>query len=60
MDTPAVAALISINILATVSGFVFMTIVAMRGFREMHRMWRATAGLIVQESEKIQALLREA
>jgi hypothetical protein len=60
MDATALAVLISLDILATVGGFAFMTIVAMRGFREMHCMWRATAGLIVQESEKVQDLLREA
>jgi len=34
--------------------------VTMRGFREISRIQRAIAGLIVQESEKLQALLREA
>jgi len=32
----------------------------MRGLREISRIQRAIAGLIVQESEKVQALLREA
>jgi len=34
-------------------------VLAIRGFREMSRIQRAIAGLIIQESEKGQALLRD-
>lgn len=39
-------------------GLVVSLVVTMRGFREISRIQRAIAGLIVQESEKIQALLQ--
>lgn len=39
-------------------GLVVSLVVIMRGFREISRIQKAIAGLIVQESEKIQALLR--
>jgi len=41
-------------------GLVISLIITMHGFREISRIQRAIAGLIVQESEKIQTLLREA
>lgn len=44
--------------LLEVVGLVLSLFIAMRGFREISRIQRAIAGLIVQESEKIQALLR--
>lgn len=39
-------------------GLVVSLVVTMRGFREISRIQRAIAGLIVQEPEKIQALLQ--
>ncbi len=44
--------------LLEVVGLVLSLFITMRGFREISRIQRAIAGLIVQESEKIQALLR--
>lgn len=46
--------------LAGIAALTVSILVTMRGFREMSRIQRAVAGLIVQEPEKIQALLREA
>ena len=33
-------------------------VIAVRGFREMSRIQKAVAGLVVQESEKIQQIVR--
>ncbi|MBI3990022.1 MAG: hypothetical protein HY347_10450 [candidate division NC10 bacterium] len=45
-----------LGLLVSIGGFWLMS----RNFREVSRIQRAIAGLIVQESEKLQALLREA
>ncbi|MBI3988577.1 MAG: hypothetical protein HY347_03060 [candidate division NC10 bacterium] len=42
------------------TGQIISIVISIRGFQEMSRIQRAIAGLIVQESEKVQALLREA
>ncbi|MBI3989229.1 MAG: hypothetical protein HY347_06390 [candidate division NC10 bacterium] len=46
--------------LVEIAALIISILITMRGFREMSRIQRAIAGLIVQESEKLQALLREA
>lgn len=40
------------------TGQLISIVISIRGFREMSYIQRAIAGLIVQESEKIQTLLR--
>jgi hypothetical protein len=47
-----------IGILLLGAGQIISLLYAVVGFREMHRIQRAIAGLVVQESEKAQALLR--
>jgi len=42
------------------TGQVISIVISIRGFREISWIQRAIAGLLVQESEKLQALLREA
>lgn len=44
--------------LALGMGQLFTLLYAIVSFREMHRIQRAIAGLVVQESENIQTLLR--
>jgi len=46
--------------LVEIAALIISILLTMRGFREMSWIQRAVAGLIVQESEKIQTLLREA
>lgn len=42
------------------TGQIISIVISIRGFREISRIQRAIAGLIAQEPEKVQALLREA
>lgn len=49
-----------IGILVLGLGQVIGVVVSVRGFREISRIQRALAGLIVQESERLQALIRRA
>lgn len=39
-------------------GQIATMIYAIQGFKEMHRVQRALGGLVIQESERLQALLR--
>ncbi len=39
-------------------GQIATAIYAINGFREMHRIQRALGGLVIQESERLQALLQ--
>jgi hypothetical protein len=39
-------------------GQIGAVIYAIKGFREMHRVQRALGGLVVQESERVQALMK--
>jgi hypothetical protein len=46
--------------LLELAGIVLLGVILGRQLREINRIQRAIAGLIVQESEKVQALFREA
>jgi hypothetical protein len=52
--------LVAILTVGLVLGFgqIATMIYAIQGFKEMHRIQRALGGLVVQESERLQALLR--
>jgi hypothetical protein len=52
--------LLAILVVGVLLGFgqIATMIYAIQGFKEMHRVQRALGGLVIQESERLQALLQ--